>query len=127
MNVNFRIIVDENPIQLEVGRNVLDMTIRISSYIHNNFEASDFFTIGHTRQYVVTQFLEVLQEAMSITRVEDDKVLLSLKRDLLGNYDRDQYHMLERVLWYGCNFGDDIPELEPYHDEIFEIYDAYFP
>lgn len=121
-----RIIADEDPIQLEIGRAVLDMAIKISSYINNNFDESDFFTIGHTRDHVVTHFLKILQETYGQMMPEDDKVLLSFKRDMSGHYDSDHYHMLERVLWYGSNFGDDIPELEPYHDQMSDVYHACF-
>ncbi|MFD2588926.1 MULTISPECIES: hypothetical protein [Flavobacteriaceae] len=122
----FKIIADKDPIQLEVGRPVLDMAIRIGSYIKNNFDESDFFTIGHTREHVVTHFLEILQEAHERMKPEDDRVLLSFKRDMSGHYDSDHYHMLKRVLWYGSNFGDDIPELEPYHDQIWDVYHGCF-
>ena len=127
MNDTFKIIIDGNPIQLEVGRGVLDMAIRITSYINNNFDESDFFTIGHTRNHVVAHFLEILQEAKVRMMLKDDKVLLSFKRDMLGNFDSDHYHMFKRVLWFGSNFGDDIPELEAYHDQMWDIYHACFP
>lgn len=126
MKIIFKIIENEDPIQLEVGRDVLDMAIRITSYIKNNFDESDFFTIGNTRDHVVAQFLEILQEAHKRIKLEDDKVLLSLKRDMSGDFDSDLYHMLKRVLWYGSNFGDDIPELELYHNQMWDIYHACF-
>ena len=121
MKYIFRITAEGNPIQLIIGRDVLDIAVRISNYINSNFVASDFFTLGNTCHEAVTQFLEVLQTA------QDDKVNLSFKRNQSDNFDRDQFNMLERVLWYGSNFGDDIPELEPFHDDIYSIYEDCFP
>jgi hypothetical protein len=123
----FKINSDKDSIHLELGRGVLDNAIRIATYIKNNFDASDFFTIGNTRYHVLTHFLETLQNAHGRMKPEAFKVLLSLKRDMSGNFDNDQYHILERVLWYGSNFGDDIPELEPFHDDMWDIYHACFP
>ena len=122
-----KILSDEDVIQLEVGRAVLDNAIRIAIYINNNFDESDFFTIGNTRHHVVNHFLEILQNEYERMKLEDDQVLLSFKRDMSGSYDSDHYHMLERILWYGSNFGDDIPELEPFHDDMWDIYHACFP
>ncbi|KXI26710.1 hypothetical protein [Paraglaciecola hydrolytica] len=122
----FKIIIDGNPIQLALGRNVLDILIIISRYIHENNVASDFFTIGNTRDHAVAEFLEILQEAKSRMKPEDDNVVLSLKREF-DTYDGDQYNILERVLWYGSNFGDDISDLEPLHDDIWDVYHACFP
>ncbi len=119
MKNTLKIINDGNPTQLEVGRDVLDVTIRISSYINDNFTASDFFTIGNTSHDEVVMFLEILEEAQGRMKLEDDKITISLKRY--------QYSMFESVLWYGSNFGDDIPELEPFHDDIWDIYHACFP
>lgn len=114
----FKIIADEDPVQLEVGRDVLDMAIRIASYINSNFDASDFFTIGNTSHEGVARFLETLQETHGRIMSAHDKVSLILRRN--------EYHMLETVLWYGSNFGDDIPELELYHNQMWDIYHVCF-
>ena len=112
-----KILADEDPIQLEVGRPVLDMAIRITSYINTNFDESDFFTIGNTSHNAVNQFLELLKEGQGGMKLEQDNISLKIY----------QYDMLESVLWYGSNFGDDIPELEPHHDQIWDIYHGCFP
>ena len=126
LNIRLKYFSDKDPIRLEVGRAVLDHAVRIATYLNNNFDESDFFTIGNTRHHVVASFLAILQNAQRMKR-EGDKVLLSFERDMSGSYDSDHYHMLERVLWYGSNFGDDIPELEPFHDDMWDIYHACFP
>ncbi|PZX55569.1 hypothetical protein [Algoriphagus chordae] len=127
MKYIFRVIEEGNPTQLEIGQDVLDVLIKISSYINTDFVASDFFTLGNTSHHALTQFLELLQDAQGQMKLENNKVLLTLKRDRFDKFDRDQYHLLKNVLWYGSNFGDDIPELESLHDDIYNMYGEIFP
>ncbi len=109
----FRILAKGNPTQLEMSRNVLDLGTKITSYINDNFTASDFFTIGNARHEDVSKFLDFLKEAQDAMNSDDDILSLSL--------DKGQYRIFGTVFWYGRNFGDDIPELEALHDDICDI------
>ncbi len=110
----FKVVADGNPKQVEMTQDVLDMAIAISNYIQKNPMESDFFCI-----------------CPSIDEQEFADTLTALKRlkeeVVRGNdvsyvfLDNDQYNTLDRILGYGRNFADDIPELESLHDSICEI------
>ncbi len=119
MKYIFKIVAEGNPTQLEMSREVLGLAIRISSYINDNFMASDFFTIGNVSQEDVSKFLGSLKEAQDAIDSVDDPLSLSI--------DEEQYHIFGRVFWYGRNFGDDIEELEAVHDDIWDVAEVMSP
>ena len=109
----FKVVADGNPKQVEMTQDVLDMAIAITSYISNNFMESDFFTLGSTDEDNINRFLDVLKDAKA--RASEDGSMISI------DLDEQNSHLCEQILWYGRNFGDDIPELESLHDSICDI------
>jgi len=109
----FKIIFDGNPKQLEISKNVLNIAIRIAGYINNNPGASDFFAITNIKEEAFAKLLGTLKASYEAMELEDSILLLSL--------DEEDYYILDRVFWYGRNFGDDIPELEALHDDMWEV------
>ncbi|WP_417517722.1 hypothetical protein [Marinobacter sp.] len=109
----FKIVAQGNPINLEMGPDALDIVLKITAYIDNNFMESDFFTLGNVVHEDFSSVRRYIQNAKNSTTNEDDTVSLSL--------DLEQYRLFNNIIWYGVNFGDDIPELESLHDDICDI------
>lgn len=113
MKYIIKIITKGNTTQLEMSRDILDVMTRLSSYINDNYTASDFFTLGDTRHEVFAEYFIVLQDTLNAMNPKDTTVSLNL--------GRKQYHIFDSVVWYGINFGDDIEEFEAEHDDICDI------
>jgi len=109
----FKIVAQGDPTHVEMSPDVLDMALKISTYIDNNFDESDFFTLGNVGHEDFSKFRSSIEEAQSGISDESDTVSLS--------FDTEQYRLFDTVMWYGSNFGDDITELEPLHDDICDV------
>jgi len=109
----FKVVAQGDPTHVEMSPDVLDMAAQISTYIDNNFIESDFFTLGNVRHEDFSKFRSSIEEAQIDASDESDTVSLSL--------DKEQYRLFDAVMWYGSNFGDDIAELEPLHDDICDV------
>ncbi len=121
MNYKIRIVSEGNPIELEMNGCVLDLVLRIFVYINNNPLESDFFCIVSTRHTEADfqSLFTALKSARNSLGGEDDMASLRL--------DREQNYIFERVLWYGRNFGDDIEELETFHDDFYYVSELMSP
>lgn len=96
MKEKFIIIFNENPSRVEVNKNVLDLAIRVTNYINDNFDASDYFTIGNESHEKVFKFLIFLKENHGLLQTEVD--LLPI------NIDTVHFSMLENIFIYASNF-----------------------
>jgi len=102
-----------NSIRLEMSKGTLELVIRVSEYINDNFMASDFFTLGDVGSEEFSKFLLFLKQAQEDMNADGNTLCIS--------FDWEDHHTFDRVLWYGGNFGDDIEELEAWYDDICDI------
>ncbi len=117
MKTMFKAATESNLTQLEMSQDVLDLALRITNYIHSNFLESDFFTLGNAEQEDLDRFYETLKDAKNNS--EGDLVSIEM--------ECEQFRIFEKIFWYGANFGDDVPELEDYHDEIWDASELVSP
>lgn len=57
----FKIVAEGNPTQLDMSRDVLDLAIKVTQTIVDDFEGSDFWEITTYKQDVVENLLEILK------------------------------------------------------------------
>lgn len=113
MKPMFKIVAEGNPKQCETSRDFLDLAVQITSYLVTNFQSSDFNEMTQITQSDLNDFLELLQNSQGQITLGDDSISLSL--------NPETFNLLNRVFWYGRNYGDDITELSQIHDEICRI------
>ena len=99
---------EEDLVRLEMSRNILALSIKLTNWINENFEWSDFFTIANTGHEELVAFLEVIQE---IPRKSNNK-----NRLIEFCLDEKQYWILRDVFRIISSFHD-----EEFEDEIEEI------
>ncbi len=109
----FRVVSQGDPTHVEMSPDVLHVAVRISDYIDNNFVKSDFFTLGNVGYEDFSKFRNSIEKAHNSISPEEAMVSLSL--------DSEDFRLFDTLMWYGCNFGDDIAELEPFHDDICDV------
>ena len=116
-NVNnmIKIIENDNPIKLEIGRDTFYLATEIATYIENNPMESDFFCMRpDIEENIFAGVLGVLRQARNSMNKHDTIGFIYL--------DRGQYCVLEAIFWFGRNFGDDVAELEELYDDIWNVH-----
>jgi hypothetical protein len=109
----FKVVADGNPQEVEMSPNVLDMAIAIAKHIQKNPMESDFFAITNIKEENFEKLLQTLENSHEAFKGDEGVLSISL--------DKEDYDIFDRVFWYGRNFGDDIPELEELHDNMWDV------
>lgn len=109
-----KVIENNNPIKLEISKDTLHLTTAIATYIENNPMESDFFCMCPSiEENIFAEALGVLRQAGNRMNMHDMTALIYL--------NKEQYCVLEAIFWFWRNFGDDMPELEALHDDIWNV------
>jgi hypothetical protein len=115
----FKVETQKDSVQLEMNPEELNLAVRIASYIDENFDASDFFTIGNTSHEGLKVLANILKNKQKNLQQDCTKLSLSL--------DKERYRIFKQVFMHGRSFLDDTEEFEAEHDEIEAIADVMSP
>ena len=105
----FKIVSNNDPVELEMSVEELNIGLRIAAYINENFAASDFYEIKNTTQRELQAFMSLLQEKKNEAKSEEVKLSFAL--------DKADYFIFRDLFGYADNFLDE----EMREDDIDEI------
>lgn len=102
--------------QYEVGRETLNLSVRVGMYIQNNFEASDIFTLGNTTEDRFRASVKLIEVKYS-----------ERKREILM-LEKEEIRFLEMLFNHANNFMDEVEEfancidaIELLADELYQL------